>query len=899
MAEVVFNYDGREIKIPCDISDKMEDIIKRFLIKVQKDGEILPLVYLYNGSTNIKSELKFSEQANKLDRERKKMNIIVTKDAEVPIINKNPIKDIICPNCKENILIEISNFKITLYNCKNNHEIKNILLTEFEETQKIDLSKIICDICKKNNKKTATKNEFYFCNKCNKNICILCKSVHDPSHTIINYDDKNYLCKKHNDPFTKYCKICFENICIMCENKHNGHELFELGKILIDKDDLLELIEKLKNTIDKFKLKINSKDILNKVENQLNIYYKINNDFISNYNMNKRNFHKLTNLNFLKKYNEKIIKDFNNMINSNNIFELYDFILVNFYNSNENYIGEMKNGLWEGKGLLYFQKNDELNRKKYEGEFKNGKMEGKGIMYYINGARYEGEFKNDYREGKGIVYYNNGNKYEGEFKNDKKIEQEKNNFINKDKENINKDIKTNTPDKQKEINKKYYDVIVLGTGLKQLILATLLAKYPENIAKDEKKGIKILQLDRNNYIGSESASLNLTNLWKHFFREEEVPEYYGLDKDWNVDLIPKFIMASGTLVKIILKTKASQYIEWKSIDGIFMYKFSKGGWFSKAGVELHKTPDSGYLEKGSLRKFMNFIQGYESNNPKTQNGLSPYFSFKDFVKKYSLEPNIIDFIGHATALYTNDDFLFKKAIVTINKIQTYMNSWGRYGNSPFIYPVFGLGEISEGFSKIYSSCGGCSELNRDIEEILFDQNGKFKGIKSKGEIIYGKILITEPSYVKKLGYVKASHKIFRRICILNHSIPNTKDIDSCLIIIPQIQINRKNDILISVLNHINCVCKKGYYLAIISTIVETDNPRAEIEPAMQVIGPYIEKFDEVIEFLQPIYTAFKDNIYITSSFDFNCNFENDMDDVLDIYKKITGKDLDLNLEEDE
>ena len=204
--------------------------------------------------------------------------------------------------------------------------------------------------------------------------------------------------------------------------------------------------------------------------NKLDIYYKINNDLISHYNMNKRNFHKLTNLNFLKKYNEQIIKDFNDIINTDNIFELYEFIFVNFYDANENYIGEMKNGLWEGKGLLYFPKNDESNRKKYEGEFKNGKMEGKGKLYYNNGARYEGEFRNNYRKGKGIIYYTNGNKYEGEFEKDQKV-------------NTQKDIKAKSCDKQDEINEKCYDVIVLGTGLKESILASLLAKYPE-IEKD-------------------------------------------------------------------------------------------------------------------------------------------------------------------------------------------------------------------------------------------------------------------------------------------------------------------------------------------------------------------------------------------------------------------------------
>lgn len=31
--------------------------------------------------------------------------------------------------------------------------------------------------------------------------------------------------------------------------------------------------------------------------------------------------------------------------------------------------------------------------------------------------------------------------------------------------------------------------------------------------------------------------------------------------------------------------------------------------------------------------------------------------FKDVVKKFGLEDNTVDFVGHAVALYTNDDFL--------------------------------------------------------------------------------------------------------------------------------------------------------------------------------------------------------------------------------------------------
>ena len=453
-----------------------------------------------------------------------------------------------------------------------------------------------------------------------------------------------------------------------------------------------------------------------------------------------------------------------------------------------------------------------------------------------------------------------------------------------------------------------YDVIVLGTGLKECMLAGLLAKFPKKTPGEEKKeGAKILQLDRNGYYGSDSASLNLTNLWKHFGKGE-VPKQYGENRDWNVDLIPKYIMANGSLVKLLLKTNVSQYLEWKAVDGTFVYQYDKGGIFSKAKGVIHKVPATaaeamksslmGLLEKNRFRKFMTFIQDYDAKDPKTQNGLLPDAKFSEFFKKYGLEPNTIDFVGHAVALYTNDDYLEKKAIVTIDKMQLYMNSFGRYGNSPFIYPVWGLSGLAEGFSRLCALYGGTYMLNRDVDEILFDENGNFRGIKSQGEEAYGKILITEPSYVEKLKKVKPTGQVIRRICILNHTVPNTKDVDSCQIIIPQKQVNRKNDIFIAVLNSTHSVCKKGYYLAIISTMVETKDPKAELKPAMDIIGQPLEIFDKVSDIYEPVDTSFKDNIFITTSFDPQSHFENDTDNVIKIKQKITETKLDLTIEEE-
>ena len=58
---------------------------------------------------------------------------------------------------------------------------------------------------------------------------------------------------------------------------------------------------------------------------------------------------------------------------------------------------------------------------RYVGQVVNGLREGKGIAYFNNGNRYEGDWRNDKMEGKGIFYFNNGEREMGDYSNDKPI----------------------------------------------------------------------------------------------------------------------------------------------------------------------------------------------------------------------------------------------------------------------------------------------------------------------------------------------------------------------------------------------------------------------------------------------------------------------------------------------
>jgi len=338
-----------------------------------------------------------------------------------------------------------------------------------------------------------------------------------------------------------------------------------------------------------------------------------------------------------------------------------------------------------------------------------------------------------------------------------------------------------------------YDVIVMGTGLKECILSGLLSV----------KGKKVLHIDRNGYYGGETASLNLTNLWAQFRPGAEPPKQYGHNRDWNVDLIPKFIMANGKLVKMLLHTKVTRYLEWKCVDASYVYQMQKSGMFSSTmkGVihkvpatdsEAIKSPLMGMLEKKRCRDFYIYVADLDFENPKTWKDIDiKKQPMADVFKKYNLGDNTIDFLGHAVALYRDDSYLSRPAIETLTKINLYTESLGKYGDSPFLYPIYGLGGLPESFSRLCAIHGGTYMLNTNIDEILFDTNGKVSGIKSGGETAKAPMIICDPSYVMDLKKVKTQGKIIRAICILDHPIPNTKDATSVQIIIPQKQLGRK------------------------------------------------------------------------------------------------------------
>jgi Rab GDP dissociation inhibitor len=218
-------------------------------------------------------------------------------------------------------------------------------------------------------------------------------------------------------------------------------------------------------------------------------------------------------------------------------------------------------------------------------------------------------------------------------------------------------------------------------------------------------------------------------------------------------------------------------------------------------MEAVKSPLMGLFEKRRAKQFFEFLQNWKDEDPATHQGRDlDNDSMESIYNYFKLETGTQDFIGHAMALYLDDDYKKKPARPTYERIILYTSSMARWGKSPYLYPLYGLGELPQAFARLSAIYGGTYMLDKKVDEIVLDENGKFVGVRSGVETVRAKQVIGDPSYFGagspnptsgKLRVVE-EHKVIRAICILKHPIPGTDDSDSVQIIIPQNQVGRRN-----------------------------------------------------------------------------------------------------------
>lgn len=441
-----------------------------------------------------------------------------------------------------------------------------------------------------------------------------------------------------------------------------------------------------------------------------------------------------------------------------------------------------------------------------------------------------------------------------------------------------------------------YDVIVLGTGFKECLLGGLLST-------DKKK---VLHLDRNAFYGGEGASLNLSQLFQKFRpssdgTETKIPPELGLSQKYAVDLCPKFVMASGSLIKILLHTGARQLLEFRSIQSCYVLKDSS----------LHKVPGSakeamttGLLslkQKKKFREFLTYVESYDAADTSTHKKRDlTTMTAGELYAAYKLEDATIHFTGRCIALEVDDSYIGKPALTLVQRIKLYAYSTVRYGKSPFIYPLWGVGGLPEAFSRTCAMNGGVFMLNKPINQVVYE-DGKVTGVEdADGTVAKCSMVIADPSYFEDSDKVENKGRVARAIVLLDHPLDGV-DGDSCHIVLPASDCDRKSDIYISYASDKHMVCPEGKFIAVCSTTAEGkvepgDEEKfvaEELKAAFGMLGETLECFCWLTDLLVPAGENGSDGVWLTTSLDATADFGHATEEVLNMYERITGNALDL------
>ena len=131
---------------------------------------------------------------------------------------------------------------------------------------------------------------------------------------------------------------------------------------------------------------------------------------------------------------------------------------------------------------------------------------------------------------------------------------------------------------------------------------------------------------------------------------------YGSKRDYACDLIPKFVMAKGLLVKILLHTRTTHYLDFAKVEGSYVMAKGVVNKVPATAQEAMSSNLMGMFEKRRMKKLLDYAFTFDPADASTHDGkdmaTQPMQATFDY---YSLDAATSTFIGHSIALYTTDE----------------------------------------------------------------------------------------------------------------------------------------------------------------------------------------------------------------------------------------------------
>uniref|UniRef100_A0A3Q1CKF5 Rab proteins geranylgeranyltransferase component A n=1 Tax=Amphiprion ocellaris TaxID=80972 RepID=A0A3Q1CKF5_AMPOC len=245
---------------------------------------------------------------------------------------------------------------------------------------------------------------------------------------------------------------------------------------------------------------------------------------------------------------------------------------------------------------------------------------------------------------------------------------------------------------------------------------------------------------------------------------------------FNIDLVSKLMYSRGSLVDLLIKSNVSRYAEFKNVTRILTYRHGNVEQVPCSRADVFASRQLSVVEKRKLMRFLtSCVEEMEEHQAYSGR---PYL---EFLRNQQLGDNLQHLLLHSIAMVTEDTPTEEGLAST----RHFLRCLGRYGNTPFLFPVYGLGEIPQCFCRMCAVFGGIYCLRHSLLCLLLDMSSnRCKAvIDSRGHRISCSHVVLED------GYVLANRKRFvsRAVLITDSSVlPSDSEQQVSVVTVPPI-----------------------------------------------------------------------------------------------------------------
>ncbi|GAB0194846.1 rab proteins geranylgeranyltransferase component A 1 [Grus japonensis] len=299
---------------------------------------------------------------------------------------------------------------------------------------------------------------------------------------------------------------------------------------------------------------------------------------------------------------------------------------------------------------------------------------------------------------------------------------------------------------------------------------------------------------------------------------------------FNIDLVSKLLYSRGLLIDLLIKSNVSRYAEFKNATRILAFREGKIEQVPCSRADVFNSRQLTMVEKRMLMKFLTFCLDYEQHPDEYQDYESS--TFAQFLRTQKLTPSLQHFILHSIAMVSETDCSTLEGLQATKK---FLQCLGRYGNTPFLFPLYGQGEIPQCFCRMCAVFGGIYCLRHSVQCLVVDtESGRCKAIVDHfGQRISANYFIVEDSYLSENVCRNVCYRqISRAVLITDQSVLNTDSEQQVSILtVPPVDLGRPAVCIIELCSS-TMTCMKDTYLVHL-TCPSTKTAREDLEPVVQ------------------------------------------------------------------